>query len=118
VVPTLRHNPELAAEWEPRSCSRSYDPANRPAPEKAGVTCGMVMTEKQGGSDVRANTTLARPGGDGGFLLTGHNWFCSAPMSDGFLMLAQAPGGLSCLWVPRWTPDGPKSLNRPPSCDW
>jgi putative acyl-CoA dehydrogenase len=106
VVPTLRHNPELAAEWEPRICSRSYDPANRPAPEKAGVTCGMAMTEKQGGSDVRANTTLARPGGDGGFLLTGHKWFCSAPMSDGFLMLAQAPGGLSCFWVPRWTPDG------------
>jgi putative acyl-CoA dehydrogenase len=109
VVPALRHNPELAAEWEPRICSRSYDPSNRPAPDKAGVTCGMAMTEKQGGSDVRANTTVARPAGDGAFVLTGHKWFCSAPMSDGFLMLAQAPGGLTCFWVPRWTPDGERN---------
>jgi putative acyl-CoA dehydrogenase len=109
VVPALRHSADLASEWEPRICSRSYDAANRPAPEKAGVTCGMAMTEKQGGSDVRTNTTIARPDGDGGFLLTGHKWFCSAPMSDGFLMLAQAPGGLSCFWVPRWTPDGQRN---------
>ena len=109
VVPALRHNPELAAEWEPRIVSRSYDPANRPAPEKDGVTCGMALTEKQGGSDVRANTTTARPDGTGAFRLTGHKWFCSAPMSDGFLMLAQAPAGLSCFWVPRFTPDGERN---------
>jgi putative acyl-CoA dehydrogenase len=109
VIPALRNNAALAAEWEPRICSRTYDPANRPASEKAGATCGMAMTEKQGGSDVRANTTTARPTDDGAFLLTGHKWFCSAPMSDGFLMLAQAPGGLSCFWVPRWTPDGARN---------
>jgi putative acyl-CoA dehydrogenase len=106
VLPALRQNEVLAAEWEPRIVSRTYDPADRPATEKAGATCGMAMTEKQGGSDVRANSTMARPIDDGAFLLTGHKWFCSAPMSDGFLMLAQAPGGLSCFWVPRWTPDG------------
>jgi putative acyl-CoA dehydrogenase len=108
VVPALRHAPEVAAEWEPRLVARSYDPANRPAAEKAGATCGMAMTEKQGGSDVRANTTTARPDGDG-YRLTGHKWFCSAPMSDGFLMLAQAPGGLTCFWVPRFTPDGARN---------
>jgi putative acyl-CoA dehydrogenase len=106
VLPALRQSEALAAEWEPRIVSRTYDPADRPASEKAGATCGMAMTEKQGGSDVRANSTVARPIDDGAFLLTGHKWFCSAPMSDGFLMLAQAPGGLSCFWVPRWTPDG------------
>jgi putative acyl-CoA dehydrogenase len=109
VVPAMRHNPELAAVWEPRIGSRTYDPSQRPAEEKAGVTCGMAMTEKQGGSDVRSNTTEARPDGQGGFLLTGHKWFCSAPMSDGFMMLAQAPGGLTCFWVPRWTPDGARN---------
>jgi len=107
-VPALRHAPALAAEWEPRLTSRTYDPANRPAAEKAGATCGMAMTEKQGGSDVRANTTVARPDGDG-YRLTGHKWFCSAPMSDGFLVLAQAPGGLSCFWLPRFTPDGARN---------
>jgi len=107
-VPALRHEPALAAEWEPRLTSRAYDPSNRPAAEKAGATCGMAMTEKQGGSDVRANTTVARPDGDG-YRLTGHKWFCSAPMSDGFLMLAQAPGGLSCFWVPRYAPDGARN---------
>jgi putative acyl-CoA dehydrogenase len=110
VIPALRHNARLATEWEPRICSRSYDPADRPASHKAGATCGMAMTEKQGGSDVRTNTTTARPVGDGDYLLTGHKWFCSAPMSDGFLMLAQAPAGLSCFWVPRWTPDGGRNL--------
>jgi putative acyl-CoA dehydrogenase len=109
VVPALRHHSGLAAEWLPRLYSRRYDPADRPAGEKAGVICGMAMTEKQGGSDVRANTTTARPAGDGVYRLTGHKWFCSAPMSDGFLMLAQAPGGLSCFWVPRWTPDGERN---------
>jgi putative acyl-CoA dehydrogenase len=112
VVPALRHHAGLAGEWLPRLCSRRYDPADRPAGGKAGAVSGMGMTEKQGGSDVRANTTAARPApadGDGVYRLTGHKWFCSAPMSDGFLMLAQAPGGLSCFWVPRWTPGGERN---------
>ena len=115
VVPALRHQPDLAAEWEPRLVSRSYDPSNRPAAEKAGATFGMAMTEKQGGSDVRANRTSAVPigtGVTGEYLLTGHKWFCSAPMSDGFLMLAVAPGGLSCFLVPRWCPDGSRNAVR------
>jgi putative acyl-CoA dehydrogenase len=112
VIPALRHAPALAAEWEPRLTSRHYDPANRPGPEKSGATAGMAMTEKQGGSDVRANTTAAAPAGTSGeeYLLTGHKWFCSAPMSDAFLMLAQAPAGLTCFWVPRWRPDGGRNL--------
>jgi putative acyl-CoA dehydrogenase len=110
VVPALRHSPEVAAEWLPRLTSPVYDDSDRPAPEKRGATAGMAMTEKQGGSDVRAGTTVARPEGDGSYRLTGHKWFCSAPMSDGFAMLAQAPEGLTCLWVPRWCPDG--SRNR------
>ena len=115
VVPALRHQPEVAQRWEPMICSTTYDPANLPASEKAGVTCGMALTEKQGGSDVRANTTRAVPvgdGGDGSYVLTGHKWFCSAPMSDGFLMLAQAPGGISCFLVPRWKPDGTRNPIR------
>ena len=113
VVPALRHAPALAAEWEPRICSGTYDPSNRPAVDKAGVTFGMGMTEKQGGSDVRANTTTAAPSGSAGeYLLTGHKWFCSAPMSDAFLMLAVAPGGLSCFLVPRWRPDGTRNPIR------
>ena len=115
AVPALRHEPDLAAEWEPRLASRRYDGTNRPAEDKPGATCGMAMTEKQGGSDVRANTTTARPdpgGGDGAHRLVGHKWFCSAPMSDGFLMLAQAPGGLTCFWVPRWCPDGTRNPIR------
>jgi putative acyl-CoA dehydrogenase len=105
VVPALRHQPDLAAEWEPRIASRSYDGSNVPPHRKPGITCGMAMTEKQGGSDVRANATTASPRDDGSAALTGHKWFCSAPMSDAFLMLAQAPGGLTCYWVPRWRPD-------------
>jgi putative acyl-CoA dehydrogenase len=112
VVPALRHAPALAAAWEPRLTSRTYDASNRPVDEKAGATCGMAMTEKQGGSDVRANTTIARPADDDGFVLTGHKWFCSAPMSDAFLMLAQAPDGLSCFLVPRWLPDGSRNRIR------
>jgi putative acyl-CoA dehydrogenase len=111
VVPALRHAPALAAAWEPRLASRTYDGSNRPVEEKAGATCGMAMTEKQGGSDVRANTTVARAVDDG-FVLTGHKWFCSAPMSDAFLMLAQAPEGLSCFLVPRWQPDGTRNRIR------
>jgi putative acyl-CoA dehydrogenase len=106
VVPALRLQPELAAEWEPRFTSKVYDPRLVPAAEKAGALCGMAMTEKQGGSDVRANTTQARPIGGGEYEITGHKWFCSAPMCDAFLVLAQAPGGLSCFLLPRFTPDG------------
>jgi putative acyl-CoA dehydrogenase len=109
VIPALRHAPGLAEEWEPRITSRVYDSANRPASEKAGATCGMAMTEKQGGSDVRANLTEARESADGTYRLTGHKWFCSAPMSDGFLVLAQATGGLTCFWMPRWLSDGTRN---------
>ncbi|HEX9944501.1 MAG TPA: isovaleryl-CoA dehydrogenase [Thermoanaerobaculia bacterium] len=113
VVPALRAQPELAAEWEPRFTSTLYDPRLAPAGEKAGALCGMAMTEKQGGSDVRANTTRARPLGSGGpgaeYEITGHKWFCSAPMCDAFLVLAQAPGGLSCFLLPRFTPDGERN---------
>ncbi len=115
VVPALRHQSEVAAVWEPMICSTEYDPADRPATGKAGVTCGMALTEKQGGSDVRANTTRAEPAGDGPdgtYRLTGHKWFCSAPMSDAFLMLAQAPGGISCFLTPRWRPDGTRNPIR------
>jgi putative acyl-CoA dehydrogenase len=101
--------------WEPMIHSTVYDPANRPATDKTGVTCGMALTEKQGGSDVRANTTRAVPidnGSEGTYLLTGHKWFCSAPMSDAFLMLAQAAGGISCFLVPRWKPDGTRNPIR------
>lgn len=104
AVPALANNPAIAAEWTPRLMSRNYDPASRPAALKSGATIGMAMTEKQGGSDVRANSTVATPDGDG-YRLRGHKWFCSAPMCDGFLTLAQAPDGLTCFLVPRWTPD-------------
>jgi putative acyl-CoA dehydrogenase len=111
VVPALRADADLAAEWEPRLTSDTYDRRDEPAPAKYGALAGMAMTEKQGGSDVRANTTRAVPGDDG-YLLTGHKWFCSAPMSDLFLMLAQAPAGLSCFAVPRWRPDGGRNAIR------
>ena len=109
-VPALRRQPELAAEWEPRVVSRRYDSRFRPAPDKTGALVGMGMTEKQGGSDLRTNATRATAvaaGGPGGeYRLVGHKWFFSAPMSDAFLVTAQAPGGLSCFLLPRWTPDG------------
>jgi len=110
VVPALRHAPELAARFEPLLAARAYDPGLRPPQNKAGLLAGMAMTEKQGGSDVRANTTRAEPAGDGSYLITGHKWFCSAPMCDLFLILAQAPGGLTCFLLPRVLPDG--SRNR------
>ena len=97
-------------EWLPRLASTVYD--GRLVPGKAGAVFGMAMTEKQGGSDVRANTTTAVPSGDGAYRLTGHKWFCSAPMSDAFLVLAQAPGGLSCFLVPRLLPDGSRNTIR------
>ncbi|MFE5814608.1 acyl-CoA dehydrogenase family protein [Streptomyces sp. NPDC056479] len=111
AVPALRTDPDLAAEWEPRLTSMIYDPALRPAGQKPGALFGMGMTEKQGGSDVRAGTTAARPLPDGeSYELTGHKWFCSAPMSDGFLVLAQAPGGLTCFLVPRVLQDGSRNV--------
>lgn len=107
AVPALAAEPAVADEWIPRIRTGRYDPAVRPAGEKAGVTLGMAMTEKQGGSDVRANTTrAAATGDDGWYSLTGHKWFCSAPMCDAFLTLAYADGGLTCFLVPRWLPDG------------
>jgi putative acyl-CoA dehydrogenase len=109
AVPVLRLDPTLAKEWEPRIHSTRYDPSFQPAARKAGVLVGMAMTEKQGGSDVRANLTRAEPIRKGEYLLTGHKWFCSAPMNDAFLVLAQAPGGLSCFFLPRWTPDGQRN---------
>lgn len=110
AIPTLRLQPEIATVWEPLQLSREYDPSFQPASKKSGVMIGMGMTEKQGGSDVRANTTVAEPingGGPGGeYLITGHKWFMSSPMSDAFLILANGPGGLSCFLLPRFTPDG------------
>jgi putative acyl-CoA dehydrogenase len=112
AVPTLRQQPDLAAEWEPKIVSDRYDPRFMPVSKKTGATIGMAMTEKQGGSDVRANTTRAVPvnGASGEYLLTGHKWFCSAPMCDGFLTLANTDAGLTCFFVPRWTPDGERNV--------
>jgi putative acyl-CoA dehydrogenase len=112
AVPALRLDPELAAFWEPLLTSRTYDPGLRPAASKRGALAGMAMTEKQGGSDVRANLTTAVPRVDGTYRITGHKWFCSAPMNDVFLVLAQAPGGLSCFLVPRVLPDGTRNVFR------
>jgi putative acyl-CoA dehydrogenase len=113
VVPALRAQPELAAEWEPLVTATSYDPRLVPAQDKGSAIAGMAMTEKQGGSDVRANTTVATPidgGGAGGeYELLGHKWFCSAPMSDLFLVLAQTEEGLSCFLLPRILPDGSRN---------
>jgi putative acyl-CoA dehydrogenase len=107
---TLRAEPELAREWELKILSSQYDARFRPATEKTGVLLGMGMTEKQGGSDVRANTTRAeRIGNSREYLVTGHKWFCSAPMCDAFLILAQAEKGLSCFLLPRWTPSGERN---------
>ena len=109
VVPALRFNPELAAVYEPLLTSRVYDPELTVPTTKVGITAGMSMTEKQGGSDVRAGTTNATPNADGSYTLTGHKWFTSAPMCDVFLVLAQAPGGLSCFFLPRILPDGTRN---------
>jgi putative acyl-CoA dehydrogenase len=114
VIPALRKQPDVAAEWEPRFLSNSYDGERlRPAPDKAGALCGMAMTEKQGGSDVRANTTTATPLNGGGpgaeYEIVGHKWFCSAPMCDAFLVLAQTESGISCFLLPRFTPDGERN---------
>jgi putative acyl-CoA dehydrogenase len=113
-VPALQTTPALAAAWLPKITARIYDPRNVPDGQKQGLTIGMAMTEKQGGSDVRANTTRAYPLGAGEgpgapYELVGHKYFVSAPMCDAFLVLAQAPGGLSCFLLPRWRPDGSKN---------
>ncbi|RZI42815.1 DNA alkylation response protein [Herbaspirillum sp. HC18] len=113
AIPALRLQPDIAALWEPKILARHYDYRNVPDTQKEAVTIGMAMTEKQGGSDVRANTTRAVPLGSGGpgqpYELVGHKYFVSAPMCDAFLVLAQAPGGLSCFLLPRWRPDGSKN---------
>ncbi|GLV56434.1 acyl-CoA dehydrogenase [Dictyobacter sp. S3.2.2.5] len=113
AYPVLRAYPEVTAPWLPLLTTNIYDPGLRPPQEKQGLLCGMGMTEKQGGSDVRANTTQARPvmgeHGEPAYVLTGHKWFCSAPMSDLFLVLAQAPGGLTCFLLPRILPDGTRN---------
>jgi putative acyl-CoA dehydrogenase len=111
VIPALRMQPDLAAVYEPLLTSRSYDPGLRAPVTKQGLLAGMGMTEKQGGSDVRANTTTAVQQGDS-WRLTGHKWFTSAPMCDLFLVLAQAPAGLSCFLVPRVLPDGTRNTFR------
>jgi putative acyl-CoA dehydrogenase len=110
AVPALRVDPSIAEYWEPLLNSRSYDGSLRPSSLKEGATCGMAMTEKQGGSDVRANTTVATPlGVDGEYSLVGHKWFCSAPMCDVFLTLAQTDEGVTCFVLPRFLPDGSKN---------
>ena len=116
VTPALRDNPAIYRDWSPQLTSRAYDPVLRLWRDKPGVTMGMGMTEKQGGSDVRANTTQAVPDGhdDWGarYRLTGHKWFMSAPMCDAFLVLAQSAGGLSCFFLPRVLPDGTRNVLR------
>jgi len=113
AIPALRLQPDLAAQWEPKITARVYDPRNVPVEQKAGVTIGMAMTEKQGGSDVQANSTRAYPVGQGGpgqaYELVGHKYFVSAPMCDAFLVLAHTDKGLSCFLLPRWRPDGTKN---------
>jgi putative acyl-CoA dehydrogenase len=109
AIPALRVEPQVAAQWEPGLSSGEYDFGLRTPADKRGLIAGMAMTEKQGGSDVRTNTTVATPTDDG-YLLTGHKWFCSAPMSDVFLVLAQAPGGLTCFVVPRVLADGSRNV--------
>ena len=115
IVPALRHAPALARRFEPLLAAQEYDPGLRPPDTKRGLLAGMSMTEKQGGSDVRANTTRAVPvrgdgeAGGGSYLLTGHKWFTSAPMGDLFMVLAQAPAGLSCFLLPRVRPDGSRN---------
>ncbi len=109
---SLRHAGDLNGLWAPRVMTRDYDRSLRPATDKRGATLGMGMTEKQGGSDVRANTSRAERAGDGSYRLTGHKWFMSAPMSDAFLVLAQAPDGLTCFVLPRFLPDGAANAIR------
>jgi putative acyl-CoA dehydrogenase len=118
IVPALRNAPDLARRFEPLLAARDYDPGLRPTDGKSGLLSGMSMTEKQGGSDVRANTSTALPSDDGAYRITGHKWFTSAPMNDLFMVLAQLPGasspapGLSCFLLPRVLPDGTRNGMR------
>jgi putative acyl-CoA dehydrogenase len=107
-VQVLRNAPALAAEWEPKLTAAAYDPRPLPVAQKSGATVGMAMTEKQGGSDLRSNSSVALRDGDA-FLLTGHKWFCSAPMCDGFLALARLDDRVTCFFVPRSLPDGARN---------
>jgi putative acyl-CoA dehydrogenase len=109
AVPALREDDAVAAAWERLLGSRVYDPGLRPTAEKDGALMGMALTERQGGSDVRANEARAEPADDGGYLLSGEKWFCSAPMCDAFLVLAQAPDGLTCFVLPRVLPSGARN---------
>ena len=113
VVPSLSLQPKLAGEWLPLVLSNEYDPRSIPAPQKRGALFGMALTERQGGSDVQSNTTravaLGKSGGGQEYEITGHKWFCSAPMCDAFLTLAQTDKGLSCFLLPRWKPDGTRN---------
>jgi putative acyl-CoA dehydrogenase len=114
-VPTLKQAPDIAKQWLPKIFAPDYDRRFVPVAEKTGALIGMGMTENQGGSDLRTNTTRAEPAGDGTYRLHGHKWFMSAPMCDAFLVLAQSPKGLSCFFMPRWTPDGERNavqINR------
>jgi len=111
AVPVLRRDAALHA-WADQASAPAYDPRDVPAADKRGITLGMGMTEKQGGSDVRSNTTVATPRADGSYSLVGHKWFFSAPMSDAFLVLAKAPAGLTCLLMPRHLPDGGRNAFR------
>lgn len=108
-VAALRHQPDLLDIWLPKILSASYDPRSLPLEKKRGATIGMAMTEKQGGSDVRSNMTTATAVSGNDYELVGHKWFCSAPMSDAFLTLANTDNGLSCFLVPRWTPDAERN---------
>ncbi|MGH8481419.1 MAG: acyl-CoA dehydrogenase family protein, partial [Nevskiaceae bacterium] len=112
AVPALRHAPEVAAEWLPRITSLEYDPRPLPAAQKQGCLVGMGMTEKQGGSDVRANTTRAARLPDGGYEIVGHKWFFSAPQCDAHLVLAYAEGGITCFLLPCFRPDGSRNAVR------
>ncbi|MGH3211673.1 MAG: acyl-CoA dehydrogenase family protein [Trebonia sp.] len=109
IVPALRHAPDLAGQYQPLLAATEYDPSRRPPAAKRGLTAGMSMTEKQGGSDVRANTTTAARTADGSYRITGHKWFTSAPMGDLFMVLAQTPAGLSCFLLPKILPDGTRN---------
>ncbi|MEC8823334.1 MAG: acyl-CoA dehydrogenase family protein, partial [Pseudomonadota bacterium] len=113
AIPSIQNQPDLAKLWAPKILANEYDSRNVPDGDKTSVTIGMAMTEKQGGSDVRANTTVAYPTGQEGpgqaYELVGHKWFVSAPMCDAFLVLAQTTNGLSCFLMPRWRPDGSKN---------
>src|SRR5215475_506599 len=108
-IAAMRRDPDLLARWVPTLLTREYDAADKPISEKRGGLIGMGMTEKQGGSDVRANTTRAARGTDGSYRITGHKWFFSAPQCDAHLVLAQAAGGLSCFFMPRRLPDGTRN---------